>query len=77
MKARQVFPVVPIEEWPADLRERSAELARMTLAEAGYPAELEPFDNNFLVPAWVPEDVLDQARILVFDHLGVEYEVRA
>lgn len=75
---RRVFPIQPQEGWSEALSKRAAALAEMALAEAGYPVKtawVRDLRLHFVEPG-VPDAILDRARVLVFEHLGIEYEVR-
>ncbi len=63
--------------WCWEMRERSEAMYLACLAEAGYPAEPIRLDNGVLwtSSSIIPLAVVDRARELVCDALGVVYEV--
>lgn len=68
--------VSPRSKWSTEFHQEAAALMHMALAEAGYPVETEwdDEDRTFYVrsskPPWA---VMNRARILVCDRLGVQW----
>lgn len=60
--------------WPT--RKRLEAMYQACLAEAGYPVDGMRLENGLLWhPRNPPVEVIDRARRLVFDAVGVRYEV--
>lgn len=61
--------------WDWTLRERAEQMLLACLAEAGYPNDTwRDAENRLRVCHATPRAVLDKARLLTFQALGVEYQ---
>lgn len=72
---------VVVDSWqslPREVVERAVEMVQMACAEAGYPAtpERESDGNYYADEATTPHEVWLKARVLVFTHLGIPFEVK-
>lgn len=74
---RQVWPVIPPDQWSRDLKDRVAAMTTMAVNEAGYTPETWWDDDKcvWMVEPGMDEWVLDKARTLVYPALGIAFIV--
>lgn len=75
-RVRHVSATMRATKAPRELHDRVAFIMSAACAEAGYPIETEWVIDSHKVRTAIPAEVLNKARILACEALGIEWEWR-
>ena len=77
LRTKEASPLLSRVQMPQETHDRAERVFSAAVAEAGYPydAEWDEDRHSYWRPGVLPLEILNRARIITFEALGLEWEL--